>query len=169
MFSKKLLCLITAAATAGALVSCESEKKSALNYEQPLISMRGSLNYGDGDSYLSCYLPQEKARYTKLNECDGDFLSDIFNKDDYFGNLQIKVSDSRELSREELDELELSAQETYGTRFSFTKGQAVDADFNVSGKEEKLCDSRELTVVRYQNMWYIYGEVIDSFSFMPKS
>lgn len=162
-----LRCAVLTAAVALAMTSCGSYEESKLNYEQPLVSMRGALNYGDDTAYLCCYLPQEKNRFLKSEEYKEGFTTDVFSRKDYYSLLYIKTSDSRELTREELDALEEQAKEAYGTRFDFTKGQRLSLDFKVNGKFGELCDSRELTVVRYENVWYIYGEVVDSLSFAP--
>lgn len=165
---KKLLCCaVLTAAVALSTASCGSHEESKLNYEQPIVSMRGALNYGDDTAYLCCYLPQEKNRFLKSEEYKEGFTADVFSRKDYYSLLQIKISDSCELTREELDALEKQAKETYGTRFDFTKGHKLSLDFRVNAKIGKLCDSRELTVVRYESVWYIYGEVVDSLSFMP--
>jgi hypothetical protein len=131
--------------------------------------MRGALTSGDELSYLCCFLPQEKARYMQSDGYSADFIDSAIDKSSIISRVRIKITDSSELTDEELDGLEKSAQESYGTRFEFSKGQRLDVNILVDTRQEQLCDSRELTVVRYENVWYIYGDVIDSFSFLPLS
>lgn len=164
----KILKPICCLAAALALVSCGKDEKSSLNYERPIASMRSSLNYGDEESYLGCYLPQEKAEYMRSEDYKSGFIGDTFSKKTYGSSLTAKIEGSEELSREELDELEEQAKNTYGTRFDFTKGQRLNVDFTVNGGEGELCDPRVITVVRYENVWYIYGGVVDEFSFEKK-
>lgn len=148
------------------LGSCEKkEEKSALNYEQIVSSFRGSLDRGDEKSYLACFLPQEKARFTSSENYSQGFINDIFAEYDIMSRLSVRINDNSELDAQELDSLENEAHSLYGTRFDFTKGQRLNIDVRVKTKKSELCDSRKITVVRYENVWYIYGETIDHFDF----
>ena len=167
---KKLICCAACAAMfLTALSACgkDDDDVSALNYEQPLVSMRGSLNSSDETAYLCCYLPQEKSRFMRSEDYKEGFIKDVFNKKDHKSLLQIKVTKSEELSREALDGLEAQARDTYGTRFDFSKGMKADIDFTVSADQEILHDPHEVVLVRYESSWYVYGSVIDSLAFTP--
>ncbi len=162
---KLTICMLTAISCLP-LGSCEKkEEKSALNYEQIVSSFRGSLDRGDEKSYLACFLPQEKARFTSSEDYSKGFINDIFDEYDVMSRLSVRIKDNSELDSEELDSLEKEARSLYGTRFDFTKGQRLNIDVRVKTKKSELCDSHEITVVRYENVWYIYGEVLDSFEF----
>lgn len=145
-----------------ALSGCKDKTKSA-NYKQPFYALKGALNYGDTQSYLAAFLPQEKARYTSDENYDPDFLSQAFNRDDYISRLGLKVMDTRELSEKNLDKLEAEAHKRYGTHFSFSKGYKVSVVFSAQDKKGIYSQNRKLNVVRYENVWYIFGDVIDSF------
>jgi hypothetical protein len=164
---KKIACILTAAAAAALFCSCGSNEKNVLNYEQPISALKGALNYSDEASYLSCFLPQAKSKYLASEDCSPDFLDSAIDKNSVISRVRIKITDSTALDENELDELESLAHQNYGTRLDFTKGERLNVNILVDTRQSELCDSRELTVVRYENMWYIYGDVIDSFSFLP--
>jgi hypothetical protein len=168
MSVKKILCALCAVLTLS-LSACGDSEKNVLNYEQPLSAMKGALGNSDEISYMSCFLPQAKAKYMQSESYSSDFIDSILDSDSVIGKVSVKVTESTELSQDELSELEGQARENYGTRFDFTKGQRLDVDIAVYTRQKELSDSRELTVVRYENVWYIYGDVIDSFSFSPQS
>ncbi len=148
------------------LCSCGGKTKDVLNYEQPIVSMRGAINAEDEISYLCCYLPPAKADFLGSEDYRDGFLTSVFDRDDSIGGLRIRVEDSSELTPEELDLLEHEFKEKHGVRYSFTKGQRLNVKFMLSRKKSEAVGSQEIIVVRYENIWYIYGDVIDSFPFL---
>lgn len=162
---KKIIAAVISAAVLF-LSACSQSEKKTLNYEQPVASFKGSLNAFDETAYLCCFLPQEKARFLSSDSYSEGFLEDELSKHERIGGIGIKISDSRELSREELDKLEEEYKEGSSLRLEFTKGQQLDLDFIMQKKNGPHKSSCEMTVVRYENVWYIYGDVIDSFSFL---
>ncbi len=162
MMLKKLLCAAAACVMAASLASCGAKEDTTLNYEKPLTAAAGSLNFADGESYLNCFLPQEKARYTEEEKPEEDFMKNIFDRKAYGCKIRTKITDTAALSDEELQALEQQAHEKYGVRFDFTKGQSADVRFQLTKDDELLADDEKLTFVRCGGVWYIYGEVIDS-------
>jgi hypothetical protein len=146
--------------------ACGKGAKTVLNYEQPVSAMTAALDYADEQSYLSCFLPQAKKAYLASDDYKSGFISQMIDKSQIISRVRIKINDNTELDSEELESLQNDAKKTYGTRFSFTKGEKLDVSILVETRQQELSDSREITVVRYENVWYIYGDVIDSFSFV---
>lgn len=160
--ARGLLC--TAAALL--LTSCGGDEISdELSYEQPLNTMRLAFNYGDEQSYLNVWLPQEKQRYTSDEGYSEGFIDRAFDHDKYDGKLKLKIRSAETVGEEDIYALEADAFERYGTRFDFSKAMNVRVDFRVQKDKDIFSDSRELTLVRYENIWYLYGETIDSFVF----
>lgn len=162
---EKIARIALCAAAALVMTACGGREKTELSYEQPLNTLRHAFNYGDEQSYLNVWLPQEKQRYTSAEDYSEGFLKDAFGSNEYDGKLKLRIRDAEAMVDEELYALEADAFERYGTRLSFSKAMKLSVDFRVQKSSELLSDSRELTVVRYENIWYLYGETIDSFVF----
>ena len=155
-----------AAVLAAALIfSGCGEKRATPDFEKRLQAAAFAANYRDEDSYISCWLPQEKERFLASDEYEEGFLGKPFELADSTGRLVFKVISSKELSDEQVEVLESSAKETYGTRFDFTKARTADVELRLNSRSEVLTDARDITLVRYESNWYIYGKVISSFSF----
>lgn len=159
----RLICC--AAAVMLMTCGCGRDKKASLGFEKRLEAAALSANYRDTESYLSCWLPQEKERYINSDEHRVDILDNIFAGTDVTGRLLFKMTDSTELSEEQIAALEDKALETYKTRIDFTKARRANVEIRLNSSKEILTDAREITLVRYEGSWYIFGEVIDSFSF----
>lgn len=160
--ARGLLCTAAALLLTGCGVD---EISDELSYEQPLNTMRLAFNYGDEQSYLNVWLPQEKLRYTSDEGYSEGFIERSFDRDKYDGKLKLKIRSAETVGEEDICELEADAFERYCTRLDFSKAMNVRVDFRVQKDKDIFSDSRELTVVRYENIWYLYGETIDSFVF----
>ncbi len=154
--------LISALTAAG----CGKQTVSEMGYEKPVLSMRSAANFGDEESYLSCYLPQEKAHFRQAEDRDVGFLSSVFSRGDYESRLRVRIREAAEVDEQYIREtLEPEARRRYGSPLTFTAAQRLSVDFRVQDNMDILSDSREIYVVKYCGVWYIYGEVIDSFAF----
>lgn len=162
---EKIVRIALCAAAALLMTACGGRDKTELSYEQPLNTLRHAFNYGDELSYLNVWLPQEKQRYTSAEDYNEGFLKNAFDSDEYDGKLKLKIRDAKAMDDEEIAVLETEAFERYGTRLDFSKAMKLSVDFRVQKNSDLLSDSRELTIVRYENIWYLYGETIDSFVF----
>ena len=150
---------------AAAVSGCGEEAQNALSYEKPIYAMKAAANYGDEESYLSCWLPQEKQHFRQIENRENGFLDSVFSRDDHESRLRAKIRACTELDENEIKELEDQAAKRYGTRLEFSKANRLSVDFRVQDSMDLLSDSREVVVVRYMDVWYIYGEVISSFTF----
>ncbi len=159
----RLICC--AAAVMLLTCGCGKDNKASLGYEKRLQAAALSANYRDTESYISCWLPQEKQRCTESGEYDEDFLDHTFAGTDGTGRLVFKITGSTELNDEQIKVLEDKAEQTYGTRLTFTKARRADVEIRLNSSKEVLTDAREMILVRYESNWYIFGEMIDSFSF----
>lgn len=154
--------LIFALAAAG----CGKQTVSEMSYEKPVLSMRSAANFGDEESYLSCYLPQEKEYFRQAENRKVGFLSSVFSRGDYESRLRVRIREAEEVDEQYIREtLEPEAHERYGSPLTFSAAQRLSVDFRVQDNMDILSDSRDIYVVKYCGVWYIYGEVIDSFAF----
>ena len=153
------------------LSACSDKKNEKLNYQQRVDALAGSLNYGDEQSYLSCFLPQYKSLFeaaeTEEDATDEDTadtqaysVKTVFDRAQYSGRLAAKMLDDKPLDDSELDELEKQMTEQIGMRAEFSKGRRTSVRFSARSGNEMISADREVLLVRYENMWYIYGDVI---------
>ena len=148
------------------LSGCGKQTQTELSCEKPVLAMRCAANFGDEESYLSCWLPQEKAHFRMAEDRDAGFLGKVFQRDDYESRLRVRIRESKEADEQYIkDVLEPEARKRYGSPLSFTAAQCLTVEFRVQDNMDILSDSREIYVVKYCGVWYIYGEVIDSFTF----
>ncbi|MCD8095498.1 MAG: hypothetical protein LUE12_05155 [Ruminococcus sp.] len=148
------------------LVSCSDTVESAVGYEQIASAAGQAIYYEDEASYLSCWLPYEKAQLVLSDEYQEGFVAEMFDGDEYQSKLRTQITDSTELSEEEIAQLESDAQERYGVCIDFTKAQQLEVRFSAQRSGKTYEDVRELTAVRFSNSWYLYGDVIISFDFV---
>ncbi|MCD7742066.1 MAG: hypothetical protein LUI06_07680 [Ruminococcus sp.] len=165
LMSIKKLCIVFCTLAVMTLVGCGDDTDSSLNYEQPINTMKAAINNDDEIAYLSCWFPYEKASFENDESYEEGFLSAAFDKSEYLSRMRAAISDSDELDDVELSELEADAKQRYGVRVDFTKALALNVEFSVQTTSGTAYDERELYVVRYENVWYAYGEIIDSFEF----
>lgn len=165
--SRRSIAAVSALAAVCALFSgCSEPAQTELSCEKPVYAMRSAANFGDEESYLSCWLPQEKAHFRLAEDQSVGFLSNVFKRGDFESRLRVRIHDSREVPETYIKEtLEPDARKRYGSPLTFTAAQCLKVDFRVQDNMDILSDSREIYVVKYCGVWYIYGEVIDSFSF----
>lgn len=157
--------LLPIAAAAVLLTGCGEKEASPDGYIRRIKAAGFAANYRDTESYLACWLPQEKQRFTEQGGCSEDFLTQAFAGAGSTGRMSFEVTDSEEMSEAQIEKLEAHARSVYGTRFDFTKARTANVEIRLNSAKEVLTDVRKLTVVRYEGGWYIFGEVIDSFSF----
>lgn len=158
--------VISALAVCALLAGCSEPPQTELSCEKPVFAMRSAANFGDEESYLSCWLPQEKAHFRLVEDQSVGFLGNVFKRTDHESRLRVRIHDSYEVAPKYIREtLEPDARKRYGSPLTFTAAQCLKVDFRVQDNMDILTDSREIYVVKYCGVWYIYGEVIDSFSF----
>lgn len=184
---QQLTAMLVCAALACTLLSaCSDKKNEKLSYQQRVDALTGSLNFGDEQSYLSCFLPQYKTLFeaaeaagdnangdtadedTANGDNDSGYTADVqvfsvktvFDRAQYSGRLAAKMLDDKPLNDGELDELEKQMTEQIGMRAEFSKGRRTSVRFSARSGNEIISATREVLLVRYENMWYIYGDVI---------
>lgn len=168
IFMKRLICICIAVVFCFALASCGKKTvKETLNYEQPVVSLVGAVNYCDEGSFFGCCLPQEKKEYTSAEGYDKSFLEDLSAavRNDGESKLTAKVTDSSDVTDEEIGTLESEYNNKHSCHVSFTKALRLKVKFILGGLETENIGTKELYVVRYENIWYIYNEVTELIKF----
>lgn len=165
IFPKKICLALSCCAAALAVSGCADDSPVMMSYEKPLETLRYAAVYGDTQSYLDCWTPQEKARFTREEGYAPDFLAGVYDRANYKTRLYVEPKRAQELGAEEIEELENEAHERYGTHFDFSKAQKLKVEFRVEDDKDLLSEQRELIMVYSGGVWYIYGDVITELSF----
>ena len=76
-----------------------------------------------------------------------------------------KIVSSKELDEDMINNLEQEYKDKYRKRIDISKAQQMTVEFGTIQGSNELIDSRDLTAVRIENNWYIFGDVIESFNF----
>ena len=82
--------------------------------------------------------------------------------------LSYKLSNKKELDSDGLKDLEKSYKESYHKNVTIKKAVTMTAKLTETTDSGKLSASREITVVKIENNWYIFGKVIEKFDLSQK-
>ena len=139
--------------------SCGEEERAVLGYEQPVATLVTAAQYSDTQSYLSCFTPEAEAEYKN---------SDSYTRGEEKTELSYKLSDKKELDSDGLKDLEKSYKESYHKNVTIKKAVTMTAKLTETTDSGELSASREITVVKIENNWYIFGKVIEKFDLSQK-
>jgi len=84
------------------------------------------------------------------------------------GELSYKLSNKKELDSDGLKDLEKSYKESYHKNVTIKKAVTMTAKLTETTDSGELSASREITVVKIENNWYIFGKVIEKFDLSQK-
>lgn len=79
-----------------------------------------------------------------------------------------KLSSKKELDSDGLKDLEKSYKESYHKNVTIKKAVTMTAKLTETTDSGELSASREITVVKIENNWYIFGKVIEKFDLSQK-
>ena len=82
--------------------------------------------------------------------------------------LLYKLSNKNGLDSVGLKDLEKSYKESYHKKVTVKQAVTMTAKFTETTDSGKLSASREITVVKIENNWYIFGKVIEKFDLSQK-
>jgi len=147
-------------------VSCgDEESSSALNYEQPVLTMVRAIKNNDEQSYLNCFTACAGGEYRESENYNSALTEVLLPKSGKSASITYKADSSAELDKDEISELEAEYKEKYGRRLDISKAYTIEAKFVTAKNNSLLTDSREITVVNTDGDWKIYGSVIEEFNF----
>lgn len=159
------ICAIALAALS--LCSCGKQERATLNYEQPVSTLTCAAEYSDTSSYLSCFTPEAKAAYEESEEYNPSLAEALLTRgDDKDGcSLEYKITDKQELDKSDISELERQYKNSYRKNITVKKAMKLNVTFSEKLTDKTLSNTREITVVKIENSWLIFGEVITDFKF----
>ncbi|MBQ9374822.1 MAG: hypothetical protein IJU04_00590 [Ruminococcus sp.] len=164
---KSALLSIMLIVTIISVCSCGGEPvKTSLNYERPVITMARAVDSMDSESYLNCFTDGAKLKYMKSDNYNPDLVNTMLpSQADNKRLFKAKVVSAQSLDKNAITELQKDYVAQYKKRISITKAQKMTVEFGtIQGNTEQI-DRRELTAVRIENEWFIYGDVIEEFDF----
>ena len=138
--------------------SCGEEERAVLGYEQPVATLVTAAQYSDTQSYLSCFTPEAEAEY-KNSDSYNEALAET---------LLTRGEEKTELDSDGLKDLEKSYKESYHKNVTIKKAVTMTAKLTETTDSGELSASREITVVKIENNWYIFGKVIEKFDLSQK-
>ena len=138
--------------------SCGKEERAVLGYEQPVATLVTAAQYSDTQSYLSCFTPEAEAALAETLLTRGEEKTE----------LSYKLSNKKELDSDGLKDLEKSYKESYHKNVTIKKAVTMIAKLTETTDSGELSASREITVVKIENNWYIFGKVIEKFDLSQK-
>ena len=165
---KKLsvLCILICAAVL--LCSCGKEERAVLGYEQPLATLCTAAEYSDTQSYLSCFTPEAAAEYKNGDSYNEALAESLLTRGDDETKFGYKLSGKEELGDKDIKKLEESYKSSYHKNVTIKKAVTMNVKFTQTVGDKENSDSREITVVKIENSWYIFGKVIDKFDLSQK-
>lgn len=148
--------------------SCGEEERAVLGYEQPVATLVTAAQYSDTQSYLSCFTPEAEAEYKNSDSYNEALAETLLTRGEEKTELSYKLSDKKELDSDGLKDLEKSYKEGYHKNVTIKKAVTMTAKLTETTDSGELSASREITVVKIENNWYIFGKVIEKFDLSQK-
>ncbi|WP_295207884.1 hypothetical protein [Ruminococcus sp.] len=167
IISKILKSLFVAVSLLAVMIfcACGKEERAVLSYEQPVATLTTAAQYGDTQSYISCFTPEAKAEYLAGEDYNSNLAETLLTRGDNGAELSYKLSDKTELDSAEMTALEGTYKKDYHKNVTIKKAFKFQATFTEKLEEKSLSDSIEMTVVKIDTNWYIFGGVIEKFDF----
>lgn len=151
--------------------SCGAESvKMSMNYERPILTMARAVDAMDSVSYLNCFTRGAKQAYMESDSYNPELVRTILPSQSANRRLfKAKIVSAKSLEQDAIDKLEHDYKDKYKKRVKISKAQEMTVQFGtIQGNSEQI-DSRTLTSVRIENEWFIFGDVIEEFSFSKNS
>ena len=140
--------------------SCGEEERAVLGYEQPVATLVTAAQYSDTQSYLSCFTPEAEAEYKNSDSYNEALAETLLTRGEEKTELSYKLSNKKELEK--------SYKESYHKNVTIKKAVTMTAKLTETTDSGELSASREITVVKIENNWYIFGKVIEKFDLSQK-
>ena len=159
----RFLTLLMAVLTLFLLTSCGEDEPAPANYERPAATMARAISLGDTKSYLNCFTHDAREAYINGENYNKNLVN-TFLPSKTGTLIKTATTDDKALSADEIKKLEKQYKDKYKKRIDITKARKINVDFIING-ETKLYETKELTVVRVENSWLVFGDVIEFFNF----
>ncbi|MBR1751466.1 MAG: hypothetical protein IJ740_11425 [Ruminococcus sp.] len=162
---KKILCVLTSLLMIISMSACGDKQELSMTYEQPINTLAGSIMNYDEESYLNCFTPAAREKYVNDKEYDENFIESIYPPSSKEQKLSASIIEHLELDEKAIEELEKSYVRTFKRRVNISKAISLSVRFKLFQSELKRTALKKMIVIRVDNTWYIYGEVLDDLDF----
>lgn len=150
------------------IVSCGSEEDPIpANYERPAVTMAKAISAYDTQAYLNCFTDEAKNEYINGSSYNKDLVK-TFLPSQTESVIKTQMTSDTELNSRRIDELKEQYKEKYKKRIDISKARKITVEFTIQGNSKQSV-SKELTVVRVENRWLVFGDVIEKFEFKKDS
>ncbi|MBQ6675329.1 MAG: hypothetical protein IJM75_04290 [Ruminococcus sp.] len=166
MKKTKIIMLFTTALLALSLASCGKEAEQSVNYEQPVRTLARTMLEYDEQGYLACFTSAASQSYQSSKDFNEEFIRFLYPESSSGQKLTVSIVSHEELDEKAIETLEKDYVKTFKRRVDITKAEKLSVRFKLYQKNLKRTDLKDITVVRVNNTWYIYGKVIDDFDFV---
>lgn len=120
-------------------------------------------------SHIFPALPRKRRRSIKNSDSYNEALAEtLLTRGEEKTELSYKLSNKKELDSDGLKDLEKSYKESYHKNVTIKKAVTMTAKLTETTDSGELSASREITVVKIENNWYIFGKVIEKFDLSQK-
>lgn len=161
---QKLLSIAVAVLTLFCMTSCKDETEPVpANYERPVVTVSRAIVANDTKAYLNSFTDGAKNAYVKGDNYNKDLVK-TFLPSQSESIMKTKTLSDSELDENAIDKLKQQYKEKYKKRIDITKARKLKVEFDLQGAAQMKA-TKELTVVRVENSWLIFGDVIEDFEF----
>ena len=112
--------------------------------------------------------PEAEAEYKNSDSYNEALAETLLTRGEEKTELSYKLSNKKELDSDGLKDLEKSYKESYHKNVTIKKAVTMTAKLTETTDSGELSASREITVVKIENNWYIFGKVIEKFDLSQK-
>ena len=165
IMKKTIFTLIMIISALFCLGGCGDSTVEATNHERPILNLCLSLEHGDAQTYLNCFVPAAKKAYLNSDSSSGkkDILSEVYKNSglEQGDRINYEIIGKLELASADREKLQKQYKSKYSKNVTIEKAFQIDVNFTTS----KSSDLRRLNTVLIDGSWYIFDEVIDKFKF----
>lgn len=157
---KKLICIfLSVIFTMTCFCGCKDEDELDLQYEVPVETLFEALDSEDSESFLRCFATPVLSLYEKSDDYDENIADTIYDKlcqtcDSESVVVNHKITDKKELSQEEIEELGDGIEPRHKIKKAFELKVRV---MIFSPMDRDVTYSQEMTVIvgKLSGHWYV--------------
>ena len=148
------------------VTGCGKEEEPPVNYEQPVRTLAMTMQEYDEQGYLDCFTAAAKQEFVNRKDYNEDFIQLLYPESQSGQKLSMSIVSHEEIGAKDIEKLEKDYVKEFSHRIKITKAEKLEVRFKLYQKNLKRTDLKDIIVVRVNNIWYIYGSVIDDFDFI---
>lgn len=147
------------------LSACGKKSEPSMNYEQPVRTLALTMENYDERGYLDCFTSPAAEDFMTDKEYNEEFIKLLYPESSNGQKLSVTILEHEELDEKAIAQLKEDYTKAFKKRINISKAVKLSVRFKLYQKDVKRTDVKDITVVRVENVWYIYGGVINDFDF----